>query len=63
MQLQVGATVTGALLTVIPTATGAQANPPVVVDVPSGTAVTVNAAAAASGASAVDKAQIVATVA
>jgi hypothetical protein len=63
MQLQVGATVVGALLTVIPTATGTQANTPVTVDVPAATAVTVNATAAASGASAVYKAQIVATVA
>lgn len=63
LQLQVGATVVGTLLTVIPTATGAQLCPPVVVDVPAATAITVNAIGNASGASVVYKAQIVATVA
>lgn len=63
MQLQVGATVIGPLLTVVPTATGSQPNPPVTVDVPqAGAAITVNAVANASGASVVYKAQIVATV-
>jgi hypothetical protein len=63
MQLQVGATVVGKLLTVIPVATGNQVNPPVTVDVPASTAVTVNAVGAASGVSAVYAAQIVATIA
>ena len=63
MQLQVGATVIGKLL-VVATAGSTTASPPVVVDVPqAGAAITVNAVGAASGASAVYNAQIVATVA
>lgn len=63
MQLQVGTTVIGPLLTVVPTATGYQLNPPVTVDVPgAGAAITVNAIGNASGASVTYRAQILATV-
>ena len=63
VQLQVGATVIGRLL-MAATAGSTWTNPPVVVDVPgAGAAISVNATGAASGASAVYGAQIVATVA
>ena len=59
MQLQVGATVIGPLLTVIPTATGVYQNPQFEVLVPSGgAAITVNAIGAGTAA-AVYKAHIV----
>ena len=62
MQLQVGATVIGPLLTVIPTATGAQLNPTMIVTVPpGGAAITVNCGGGTSGASAVYKALMVVT--
>lgn len=62
VQLQVGATVIGRLL--MPATAGTvTASPPIVVDVPqAGAAISVNAVGAASGASAVYGAQIVATV-
>lgn len=60
MQLQVGATVIGPLA-VNPTANTYTQNPPIEVDVPDQTAVSVTAIGNASGASAVYGAQIVAT--
>lgn len=62
MQLQVGATVIGRLLAAA-TAGLNTANPPVTVDVPAGTAITVNAVGNASNVAAVYGAQIVAAIA